>query len=169
MLCTLNSHFTFSVPPLIPPTFFIALTCFSCLFIYIFSAGALAAGLTNPLDVAKTRLQTQSDTGIYYRGMLDALRRIKQAEGWLGFTRGIVPRMIFFSMAAGIQFGSYEYVKCVPPSTFPTPHLQSHFLTLLPSTSSFLCLNSPLLTSPQLILIIRHVFNAEKYEKTDSN
>lgn len=67
--------------------------------------------MTNPLDVAKTRLQTQSDTGVYYNGMIDALKKIKAVEGWAGFARGIVPRMIFFSMAAGIQFGTYEYVK----------------------------------------------------------
>jgi solute carrier family 25 iron transporter 28/37 len=91
-------------------------------------AGAAAAALTNPLDVAKTRLQTQSDMGVYYSGMTDALKHIKQTEGWAGFSRGIVPRMIFFSMAAGIQWGSYEYVKHIfhadryEPKETPTNH-----------------------------------------------
>jgi hypothetical protein len=51
--------------------------------------------------------------GVYYNGMRDALKYIKKTEGWAGFSRGIVPRMIFFSMAAGIQWGTYEYVKYV--------------------------------------------------------
>lgn len=51
--------------------------------------------------------------GVYYMGMIDALKHIKSKEGWMGFTRGIVPRMLFFSMAASIQWVSYEYVKYV--------------------------------------------------------
>lgn len=97
------------------------------------SAGATAAGLTNPLDVAKTRLQTQSDVGVYYKGMFDALRHIKRTEGWSGFSRGVVPRMIFFSMAAGIQFGAYEYVKYVhsfPYNRLPKPFVSIHILIL---------------------------------------
>lgn len=74
-------------------------------------AGAFSAALTNPLDVAKTRLQTQSDVGIYYKGMIDALKSIYKSEGVYGFARGMVPRMIFHSMSAGILWGTYEYVK----------------------------------------------------------
>jgi hypothetical protein len=96
-------------------------------------AGATAAALTNPLDVAKTRLQTQSDTGVYYNGMRDVISHIKRTEGWTGFTRGIIPRMIFFSMAAGIQWGTYEYIKYeISPGT-----LHSLFSSLLT-----LCLSS---------------------------
>lgn len=73
----------------------------------------MAAGITNPLDVIKTRLQTQSDTGVYYSGPRDAFKSILEKEGWRAFTRGILPRMIFFSMAAGIQWVTYEYVKYV--------------------------------------------------------
>jgi hypothetical protein len=35
--------------------------------IILCSAGVAAAGLTNPLDVAKTRLQTQGDVGKTYK------------------------------------------------------------------------------------------------------
>lgn len=75
----------------------------------------MAGGITNPLDVAKTRLQTQSDMGVYYQDLRHALYHIKQKEGWRGFSRGVFPRMLFFSMAAGIQWVTYEYVKYVPP------------------------------------------------------
>lgn len=79
----------------------------------VYSAGAFAAALTNPLDVAKTRLQTQSDVGIYYKGMVHAFMSIKETDGIKGYAKGLGPRMIFHSMSAGILWGTYEYVKYV--------------------------------------------------------
>jgi len=76
-------------------------------------AGAIAAALTNPLDVAKTRLQTQGETGNHYRGMLDALNTIWKSEGVPGFTRGIGPRMLFYSTSAALCWSVYEYFKNV--------------------------------------------------------
>merc|ERR1739848_342196 len=38
------------------------------------AAGATAGALTTPLDVTKTRLQTQGDTGKRYGGMVDGVR-----------------------------------------------------------------------------------------------
>ena len=67
-------------------------------------AGMLAAAVTNPFDVAKTRLQTQGEvgTGVKYRGMLDTITTIWKEEGVSGYTRGIGPRMVFHSMSAAI-------------------------------------------------------------------
>lgn len=75
------------------------------------SAGIFAAALTNPLDVIKTRLQIQSDLGVYYKGMFDATKTIYKTEGLYAFSRGMVPRMLFHSMSASIVWGTYEYVK----------------------------------------------------------
>jgi len=76
-------------------------------------AGVVAAGLTNPLDVAKTRLQTQGDVGLHYRGMVHALQEIWREEGPRGFSRGISARMLFHSLSAGILWTTYEYFKFI--------------------------------------------------------
>ena len=61
-------------------------------------AGAVAAAVTTPLDVAKTLLQTRGssqDPQIRAaRGMLDAFRLIWAREGAKGFVRGLTPRVI---------------------------------------------------------------------------
>lgn len=77
------------------------------------AAGIISAAITNPLDVARTRLQTQSDvTGhIKYRNMHHALVVLWEEEGIRGFRAGIIPRMIFHSTSAAICWATYEYVK----------------------------------------------------------
>ncbi|WFD06395.1 Fe(2+) transporter [Malassezia vespertilionis] len=61
-------------------------------------AGAAAAALTNPLDVAKTVLQTRgcsSDPEIRnVNSMWSAFKLIKQKEGFHGFWRGLSPRIV---------------------------------------------------------------------------
>src|SRR5450755_1966499 len=61
-------------------------------------AGAFAAGLTTPLDVIKTVLQTRvvaKDSEIRNaRGLLNAAGIIKRQYGWGGFFRGLRPRII---------------------------------------------------------------------------
>jgi len=74
-------------------------------------AGAVAAALTNPFDVAKTRLQTQSDTGQHYRGMLHTLKKLWREEGRRGYMRGLLPRIALHSTSAAISWATYEYVK----------------------------------------------------------
>mgnify|MGYP005993612373 CR=1 FL=1 len=76
-------------------------------------AGILSAALTNPLDVARTRLQTQSDvTGVIkYNNMHHALKVLWKEEGFSALTAGIVPRMLFHSTSAAICWATYEYVK----------------------------------------------------------
>jgi len=77
------------------------------------SAGIVSASLTNPLDVARTRLQTQTETQSYvkYRSMTQAMSTIWKEEGMRGMTSGIVPRVIFQSTSAAICWLSYEYIK----------------------------------------------------------
>eukprot|EP01088_Endostelium_zonatum_P006068 TRINITY_DN18172_c0_g1_i2.p1 TRINITY_DN18172_c0_g1~~TRINITY_DN18172_c0_g1_i2.p1 ORF type:complete len:309 (+),score=34.15 TRINITY_DN18172_c0_g1_i2:42-968(+) len=76
-------------------------------------AGAVAAGVTNPLDVSKTRLQVGDDigTGKMYKGMTDTLKTIVKEEGWGALGRGIGPRMIFHSTSAALSWTAYEYLK----------------------------------------------------------
>jgi len=74
-------------------------------------AGSAAAAITNPLDVAKTKLQTRGDLGYHYKGMIKTLSRIWVNEGIGGLTRGIFPRMLFHSFSAAILWTTYEYMK----------------------------------------------------------
>lgn len=74
-------------------------------------AGMAAAGITNPLDVAKTRLQTRGEINVHYKGMVNTLKQIWANEGVRGLSRGIVPRMIFHSFSAAILWTTYEYLK----------------------------------------------------------
>ncbi len=61
-------------------------------------AGAFAAGLTTPLDVAKTLLQTRGearDAEIRNaKGLWEAAGIINRRDGMTGFFRGLRPRII---------------------------------------------------------------------------
>ena len=61
-------------------------------------AGAFAAGLTTPLDVIKTLLQTRGtarDAEIRSaKGLIRAASIIKRQHGYAGFFRGLRPRII---------------------------------------------------------------------------
>ena len=61
-------------------------------------AGAFAAGVTTPLDVIKTLLQTrglsQQEEVRNVRGLVNAASIIKRQFGWSGFFRGWRPRII---------------------------------------------------------------------------
>lgn len=80
-------------------------------------AGGLAAAVTTPLDVVKTRLQTQGEIGARrYRGLADALNSIRLEEGYKGLLRGIRPRMVFHMPAAAVCWTTYEFCKHVMSS-----------------------------------------------------
>lgn len=75
-------------------------------------AGAMAAASTNPLDVAKTRLQTQGEIGARrYRGLVDVLRSIRVEEGFSGLMSGVRPRILFHMPAAAVCWTTYEFCK----------------------------------------------------------
>ncbi len=61
-------------------------------------AGAFAAGITTPLDVIKTLLQTRGTSRQEnirnVRGLLEAAHIIKGQFGWSGFMRGWRPRIV---------------------------------------------------------------------------
>lgn len=100
-------------------------------------AGAAAAALTTPLDVVKTKLQTQALTtadvcgrsvpqslalecksaGLRgmptrrYTGMAQALRAVWAAEGLAGLFRGLQPRLLVHMPSVAISWTTYETMK----------------------------------------------------------
>lgn len=75
--------------------------------------GGVAAGLTTPLDVAKTLLQTRgtsSDLEIRHcRGMLHAFQIIWARDGVKGFFRGLSPRVVTHMPSSALCWMSYEF------------------------------------------------------------
>lgn len=75
-------------------------------------SGAVAAAVTNPLDVAKTLLQTRgSSTDAQIRnasGMFEAFKIIHAREGIKGFARGLSPRVLTFMPSNALCWLSYE-------------------------------------------------------------
>uniref|UniRef100_A0A7S4TAE5 Mitochondrial carrier protein n=1 Tax=Alexandrium monilatum TaxID=311494 RepID=A0A7S4TAE5_9DINO len=83
-------------------------------------SGAFAAAATLPLDVLKTRIQTQAcQTGADFpraaaapkHGILSVAQGILRTEGLRGFFRGLLPRVLLSAPSAGISWGTYETVR----------------------------------------------------------
>mmetsp|Transcript_17805 Transcript_17805/g.21617 ORF Transcript_17805/g.21617 Transcript_17805/m.21617 type:complete len:277 (+) Transcript_17805:134-964(+) len=75
-------------------------------------SGGVAAGLTTPLDVIKTRLMLGKDAkGIPYTDPVSTCRRIVTEEGAAVLLSGIQPRVMWISIGGFVFFGAYEAVK----------------------------------------------------------
>ncbi|KAH6574395.1 hypothetical protein BASA50_003788 [Batrachochytrium salamandrivorans] len=85
------------------------------------AAGATASIITNPLDVAKTLLQTRGiNSDLVLRratGLGDAFRIIYQHDGLVGFTRGMQARVLANAPATAICWTTYEFLKRVISTT----------------------------------------------------
>ncbi|KAH9254418.1 hypothetical protein BASA81_007531 [Batrachochytrium salamandrivorans] len=71
-------------------------------------SGALAAGLTTPLDVVKTRLMTSPDR---YFGVWQTFSLVYREEGPKALLRGIEPRVMWIGIGGFVFFGAYEAAK----------------------------------------------------------
>lgn len=74
----------------------------------------MAAAISTPLDVVKTRLQTEgvtSNTKYRNTGVLSVLSQIIQEEGSQAIWRGLKPRILFHVPSAAICWGTYETMK----------------------------------------------------------
>ena len=75
-------------------------------------AGAISTVLTIPLDVVKTRLQTQAQAKQrLYTSSVDVVRSILQHEGARAFWRGCGPRIAQTMPAAAITFSTFEFMS----------------------------------------------------------
>lgn len=80
-------------------------------------AGGIASIVTNPLDVSKTLLQlrgTSHDAAISHaNGLWQASKIIYQRNGLLGFTKGMIPRMLYNMPSTAISWTVYEFCKYI--------------------------------------------------------
>lgn len=79
-------------------------------------AGGIASVITNPLDVAKTLLNTRtqhrelvSEQRIV--GMLNAMVTIYKTNGVRGYYRGVTARMLYQMPSTAICWSVYEFFK----------------------------------------------------------
>jgi hypothetical protein len=74
-------------------------------------AGAVAAGLTTPADVIKTRMQARTRAGeAPYRGLLHCAGTIVRDEGPSTLFRGLVPRVVRSAPQYGVMLFVYEHL-----------------------------------------------------------
>ncbi|KAI9721965.1 MAG: hypothetical protein M1812_001923 [Candelaria pacifica] len=76
-------------------------------------AGAIAAGLTTPLDVLKTRMMLAKEK----QKMLPLLNQILKDTGPRAFFAGIGPRILWISAGGAIFLGSYQWAYNALEST----------------------------------------------------
>lgn len=77
-----------------------------------FVVGAIAATLTNPFDVVKTRMQIQaSGSERMYHSVAHCFRRMITEEGFMSLTRGVVPRVMWVAPGSAITLGVFEAVS----------------------------------------------------------
>lgn len=86
------------------------------------TAGAVAAAVTTPLDVAKTLLNTQEKSAVgilvrpeghavYVSGMLTAFRSIYKLRGFSGYFQGLQARVLYQMPSCAICWSVYEFFK----------------------------------------------------------
>lgn len=87
-------------------------------------AGISSTLITNPLDVARTRLQlfeiqNQYDKDSIRQGFLKVLKDIYKNEGLAGLYKGLRPRILIKIPGSAFAFLGYEYLKdfvSLPPN-----------------------------------------------------
>jgi len=57
-------------------------------------SGQIGWFLCCPLDVVKSRLQSDGVTGVEYKGMVDCFRKTYRREGIRGFYKGLLPSLV---------------------------------------------------------------------------
>ena len=90
-----------------------------------FAAGGISAalshGYTTPVDVVKTRMQTNPEL---YNGSLPlALRRILEEEGALFLLQGLGPTCVGYGIEGALKFGCYELCKPILKQLVPDDFL----------------------------------------------
>lgn len=76
-------------------------------------AGAVAAAVTTPLDVAKTRIMlSESDSSVALKqdnSILGTLFRVYRNEGSTALFKGTTPRVLWIGFGGAVFLGVYEF------------------------------------------------------------
>lgn len=73
-------------------------------------AGGIAAAVTTPFDVIKTRSMLASYNDASYGNMYDSFNQIIKTGGIKRLFSGIAPRILWISLGGSIFFGTYEKI-----------------------------------------------------------
>lgn len=86
-----------------------------------FAAGAICAayshGITTPIDVVKTRMQTSPES--YDKGFIQAAKDIIFTEGLFFLLSGLWPTIIGYGFEGALKFGLYETLKTMLSKFIP--------------------------------------------------
>lgn len=74
-------------------------------------AGVCAAIASNPSDVVKTRLMTQTGSSAQYRNVLHTFRTVAVDEGLSAFAKGLAPRIAAKALQSALFFTTYETLR----------------------------------------------------------
>eukprot|EP00056_Hartaetosiga_gracilis_P001807 m.47780 g.47780 ORF g.47780 m.47780 type:complete len:128 (-) comp10790_c0_seq1:5-388(-) len=76
-------------------------------------AGAVSAVVMNPMDVARTRIQTYdtADQLMKGRGVMSMVAKTVEREGVAALFKGLLPRLWFGVIGSAITFAGYEWAK----------------------------------------------------------
>jgi len=82
-------------------------------------AGGVSAGLTTPLDVAKTRIMLAESGSAEARNKstVQVLSKVYNQKGVRGLFAGLTPRVMWISIGGFVFFGVYEKAKTLIPTT----------------------------------------------------
>lgn len=75
-------------------------------------AGAVAAGLTTPLDVLKTRImlyRTEHGSNRHEPGVFNLCKTVTRVEGWKTWFSGMIPRVTWISIGGAVFLGTYQW------------------------------------------------------------
>lgn len=86
-------------------------------------AAALSHGYTTPIDVVKTRMQTNPELG---NSVVGATRTLIKAEGLPFLLQGLAPTCAGYGAEGALKFGCYEI--CKPLFSKVTPHKMVNML-----------------------------------------
>ena len=79
--------------------------------LFSFFPGGFSAGVTTPLDVAKTRIMLAESGSAEARGyVIETLKTVYAEKGVSGLFAGVTPRVTWISIGGCVFFGVYEFV-----------------------------------------------------------
>nr|XP_029478852.1 calcium-binding mitochondrial carrier protein Aralar1-like isoform X1 [Oncorhynchus nerka] len=79
-------------------------------------AGAMGATAVYPIDLVKTRMQNQRNTGSFvgelmYKNSFDCAKKVLRYEGFFGFYRGLLPQLIGVAPEKAIKLTMNDFVR----------------------------------------------------------